>query len=180
MTKSELIEEIRTAFKDVKLEDGVGLWEGQGLDDRADRQALLELRKRDERNDWDNISYEDLVNCASSLSFFDAKGMRFCLPKFLILDVLEKELHKEQGITLDCEMLYHLSCDPDEHLNAFSLFDKQQTQCVIHYLEYRAEKLFTQYKEYSIKYGSTEDSVYLDSRYTEISRILNIWKQKIN
>ena len=52
MTKDELITEIRTAFKNIKLEEGVGLWEGQGIDDYADSETILKLRKRDERNNW--------------------------------------------------------------------------------------------------------------------------------
>ncbi|MDD4385585.1 MAG: hypothetical protein PHD06_10470 [Bacteroidales bacterium] len=95
----ELIQKIQIAFKDVKLEDGIGLWEGQGLDNYADQKTMLELRKKDERNNWNNIPYKDISLCQSSLSFFDAKGMRFCLPKFLLLDILAEQLYQEQGIS---------------------------------------------------------------------------------
>ena len=47
MTKEELIIEIRTAFNNVKLEDGVGLWEGQGIDDYADSKTMAELKRKD-------------------------------------------------------------------------------------------------------------------------------------
>ncbi|MBK9191620.1 MAG: hypothetical protein IPM77_08950 [Crocinitomicaceae bacterium] len=99
MTKESLIAEIKSSFQNVKLEDGIGLWEGQGLDDYADEREILKLRLRDERNNWDTISYEDLAYAQSSLSFFDAKGMRFCLPKFLIFDLLEDEIFQEKGIS---------------------------------------------------------------------------------
>ena len=138
MTKEELITKIRTAFKDVKLGDGVGLWEGQGLDDYADEKTMLELRKKDERNNWDNIPYKDLAFCSSSLSFFDAKGMRFCLPKFLIFDILEEQLYKEQGISSPC-VLFTLSykLNEEHQKNRFSLLDSQQIEAVICFLEYK-------------------------------------------
>lgn len=82
MTTEELIKEIKTAFENVTLQDGIGLWEAQGLDNYANNATLLKLKKQDEREDWNALSYEDLVECDSSLSFFDAKGMRFCLPNF--------------------------------------------------------------------------------------------------
>ena len=33
MTKQELINNIKSSFQFVKLEDGIGLWEAQGIDD---------------------------------------------------------------------------------------------------------------------------------------------------
>jgi len=180
MTKEELITEIRTTFKDVKLEDGVGLWEGQGLDDYADKHTIFELRKKDERNNWDNISYKELADCQSSLSFFDAKGMRFCLPKFLIFDILEKELYKKQGLLITSDVMFHLGYELRESQKVFSLFNNRQIQCVIHYLEYKMEELIITHKEYSIIYGSMIDTVYSDKNYMEINRILDIWKQKLD
>ena len=87
MTKEKLKTKIRTAFKAVELEDGIGLWEAQGVDDYADKKTILKLREKDERKNWNNISYKELAICESSLSFFDAKGMRFYLPQFLIFDI---------------------------------------------------------------------------------------------
>lgn len=138
MTKKELITQIRTAFKDVKLEDGVGLWEGQGLDYYVSQQEILKFRKKDERNNWDNISYGDIVHCQSSLSFFDAKGMRFCLPKFLIFDILGDEIYEKEGVHPP-DVLFTLGYKLDEEYqqNRFSLFDNQQLQCIIDYLEYK-------------------------------------------
>lgn len=180
MTKEELITKIRTAFKDVKLDDGVGLWEGQGLDDYANEKTMLELRKKDERNNWDNIPYKDLAFCSSSLSFFDAKGMRFCLPKFLIFDILEEQLYKEQGISSPC-VLFTLSYELNEEYqkNQFSLLDSQQIEAVICFLEYKLAEIVLKHKEYSINYGSTMDTVFSDSAYIELDRTINEWRQKL-
>lgn len=137
MTKQELTAKIRTAFKDVKLEDGVGLWEGQGLDDYADEKTMQELRKRDERENWGHIPYKDLAYCYSSLSFFDAKGMRFCLPQFLVFDLLAEELSEKEGAPPDVLFTLGHELNGDYQKNRFSLFDDGQVQCVIDYLEYK-------------------------------------------
>ena len=53
---------------------------GQGLDDDYEDAATCEaLRLTDEKDDWSKIAVADLNQCYSSLSFFDAEGMRFHL-----------------------------------------------------------------------------------------------------
>jgi hypothetical protein len=170
MTKNELITKIRTVFKDIKLEDGIGLWEAQGLDDYASDDEILKLRAKDERSNWDNIPYEDIAYASSSLSFFDAKGMRFCLPKFLIFDLLSNEIFKEIGLSspdATFTLGYNLN---DEYQQArFSLFDKLQTETIIHFLEYKIEKIISVDIEYATDYT-----------YLELIRTLNEWKLKVN
>jgi len=158
MTKEELIAKIRNAFEYVKLEDGVGLWEGQGIDDYADKKTIIELRNKDERNNWDNIPYKDLVYCQSSLSFFDAKGMRFCLPKFLIFDLLEEELCEKEGNPPDVTFTLGHKLNEEHQKNRFSLFDNKQIECIIDYLEYKLPKNYTD---------------------SELNRIIYEWKQKL-
>lgn len=75
---------IHQAFKGVILGDGIGLWEGQAIDDYAGEDTEKAYRERDEKKDWSAISVDDLNRCNSSLSFFDAEGMRFHLPAYLI------------------------------------------------------------------------------------------------
>jgi len=79
---------IREAFDGVTLGSGVGLREAQGLDDYADAKTRLKYRAGDEKLRWDRIPIKELTACTSSLSFFDAEGMRFHLPAFLIADIL--------------------------------------------------------------------------------------------
>ena len=91
---------IQNAFSRVKLGEGIGLWQAQGLDDYADAATLAELRGRDEKKDWSRISLDDLQECDSSLSFFDEEGMRFHLPAFM-----SAALQGAQGDGL----IYHLA-----------------------------------------------------------------------
>jgi hypothetical protein len=169
MTKNELITEIQSAFKDIKLEDGIGLWEGQGLDDYASNDEILKLRSKDERNNWDNIPYEDIAYASSSLSFFDAKGMRFCLPKFLIFNLLSDEIFEEIGL-YSPDVIFTLGHNlNDEYQKArFSLFDNHQIETIIHFLEYKIEKIISTDKEYATDYT-----------YLELIRTLNEWRLKV-
>lgn len=79
-----IIEQVREAFAHVKLEDGIGLIEAQGLDDYFSGDALAVFRASDERDDWQRITIDTLNACESSLCFMDAKGLRFILPALLI------------------------------------------------------------------------------------------------
>jgi hypothetical protein len=86
LTKQEVASHIREAFHGVTLGNGIGLLEGQGLDDYEDEATRKAYRERDEKHDWERIPVEALNRCQSSLSFFDAEGMRFHLPAFIRLD----------------------------------------------------------------------------------------------
>lgn len=85
---------VRSAFSGVTLGNGVGLLQDQGIDDYADKATLAAYRKQDAKNDWSRIPVSSLSQCYSSLSFFDAAGMRFHLPAYLIAD-LENTLNQE-------------------------------------------------------------------------------------
>jgi hypothetical protein len=78
---------IEAAFAEVTLGGGVGLQEAQGLDDHADAATCATYRANDEKDDWHRIPAEALQHCNSSLSFFDAEGMRFHLPAYLLADL---------------------------------------------------------------------------------------------
>lgn len=152
MKKEILIQKIKDAFDGVKLEDGVGLWEGQGLDYYQTKAECQKLREKDEKDDWNNLSLSVFSECHSSPSFFDAKGMRFHLPFFLLieLDVYEKELEElEYGVELDIDFILTnsinymdgltqdgLSMLEYDHLR-FSMLNVEQIECVIEFLKFR-------------------------------------------
>ena len=69
------------------LGGGVGLKEAQGLDDYADAETCARYRESDEKEDWRRIPASALNDCNSSLSFFDAEGMRFHLPAYLVAEL---------------------------------------------------------------------------------------------
>ncbi len=87
IVNEELCQQIREAFAGVTLGEGIGLTEAQGIDDYEDKATCARLREADEKEDWSRLSAEEVNRCYSSLSFFDAEGMRFHLPAFLIADI---------------------------------------------------------------------------------------------
>jgi hypothetical protein len=103
MTEQEqrVLSLIRAAFAGVALGEGVGLRQGQGLDDYADASTLALYRVQDEKRDWTAIPTTDLDQCNSSLSFFDSEGMRFHLPAYLVADL--------EGKVPAAAILFHLA-----------------------------------------------------------------------
>jgi hypothetical protein len=61
---------IRAAFAGVTLGDGVGLRQGEGLDDYADARTLALYRAQDEKRNWSAIPATDLDKYSSSPSLF--------------------------------------------------------------------------------------------------------------
>ena len=78
---------VRLAFAGVTLEDGVGLMQGLEIDSYAGADAEAAARETDEKEDWTRIQVEVLNGAATSPCYFDAKGMRFHLPAYLIADL---------------------------------------------------------------------------------------------
>lgn len=124
--KEALKEQIRAAFSGVVLGTGIGLWEAQGLDDYATDAKCAEYREKDEKLDWQAISIQDLNRCYSSLSFFDAEGMRFHLPAYLIADL---EGDYEYGMAFTLTQSGALG-------EQFSLLNAEQFAAVRSYLQF--------------------------------------------
>ncbi len=118
----QLKEKIRVAFTSVRLGSGVGLREAQAIDDYANDETRAKYRETDEKDDWQAIGTTELNECSSSLSFFDAEGMRFHLPAYLIADLNGNYVFG---------MAYHLIQRPDER---FSLLSATQAKVLREYL----------------------------------------------
>lgn len=119
---------IQFAFAGVRLGSGIGLYEAQAIDGYASDEVQARCRETDEKNDWQAISTDDLQKCNSSLSFFDAEGMRFHLPAYLIAD-----LDGSYGFGV----AFHLACCPDER---FVLLNASQAKALREYLCFIADE----------------------------------------
>ncbi|MGI0119665.1 DUF6714 family protein [Zooshikella sp. RANM57] len=122
-------EDIIKAFEGVELEDGIGLWEAQAIDDYEPKDIQREARKKDEKIDWQNISYDDIFYCDSSLSFMDEKGLRFHIPAFIIAEI--------EGKT-NTGPLYNLTQTVISNPELFKLFNQSQKEAVSQFLEWCA------------------------------------------
>lgn len=116
---------IREAFKGVTLGNGVGLTEARALDDYEDAATCAANRENDEKEDWQRITCDELNTFGDTWSFFDAEGMRFHLPAFLIAD-----LEGEEGMGMEFS-LTHLG---DHGKERFSLLNTEQRSAVRLYL----------------------------------------------
>lgn len=122
-----LREKIERAFADVTLGDGVGLMEGEGLDDYADTDVLAQLHAQDERTDWHRLTSDDLHSHQSSISFTDAEGMRFLLPAWMLAEL------RDEGIA---GLIWSLCRIAPHNEHKFSLLSREQRSVVRDFLEF--------------------------------------------
>jgi hypothetical protein len=142
MTKEELKKSIYEAFKDVKLEDGIGLWEARMIDDWHDKSEpeYIRVRNTDERDDWkkllptflDQTKPENYVG--DIWSFMDAKGIRFHLPCFILQDIDIPTLD-------DNPLIFTLQKTASkESFDRLKILNAAQKKVINEYLEYRIEQ----------------------------------------
>jgi hypothetical protein len=124
--EQQVLNLIREAFAGVTLGEGVGLREADGLDDYADAETLARYREQDEKREWTAIPPADLDRYYCSLSFFDADGMRFHLPAYLVADL--------EGKLQTGDALFHLVHLADGATERFSSLSAAQCAAVREFL----------------------------------------------
>jgi len=129
--------EIYSAFKGVKLDDGIGYYEAGAMDEYlspVSEKYKLEKAK-DERNDWRNLLTEirdvDFVN--DRHCFMDAKGLRFYLPFLMIKQNSEINSIMHSYISEFYKRYGYLKSPFTETV---SLLSKEQKQCIYHFYKY--------------------------------------------
>ena len=121
-----LIRRIIAAFRGVTLEEGIGLSQAEGMDDYAPPERLERLRSTDEKENWERINTDNLNECSCALSYFDAKGMRFHLPAYLIASLKDE---------LEVDLMFYLTCLNGYGREHFSLLNSDQRSVVKEFLE---------------------------------------------
>lgn len=142
LDKEKILLIIQETFRDVQLEDGIGLSEATAIDEYRDEGFRLACRAVDEKLNWRNIPATALNENYTSLSFFDSKGMRFHLPAFM-----SAELNREYRFG----MAFSLSHLSDYTKAQFSLFSKEQRDSVKLFLEYLMEDPDYEFERDTIK-----------------------------
>lgn len=100
MDKEQLIAEIETAFKDVSLEDGIGINEADNIE-TGERDSVINVARNQDRswwNGWTDIEDKYLASYSSVMDFMDAKGIRWVLPAYMIYIVKH---YKEGSFSID-------------------------------------------------------------------------------
>ncbi len=141
MKKEDLINKIKMVFSDVTLRDGIGLWEAQAIDDYEPESVQRKNRQKDEKTDWSSFNYTELQRCHSSLSFFDASGMRFHLPAFLIGSIKGE---------LD-DPVFHLTQLDDYAKSKLTTLNAEQREAVVAYLNWCLQSIEYQFEHVTIK-----------------------------
>ncbi|MEM6885513.1 MAG: DUF6714 family protein [Verrucomicrobiota bacterium] len=118
---------VSKAFSGVQLGKGVGLFEGQAIDDYETEEIRNQSRNKDEKESWDKIEPKHLNACHSSLSFFDSLGMRFHLPAFIIADLRGE---------YDMGMEFTLTHLDNYQKTKFGLLSPEQRIAVREYLQF--------------------------------------------
>ena len=90
---------------------------------------LYQLRQIDVKDNWDTIPSEELQRCHSSLSFFDADGMRFHLPAFIV-GSLKNEVD---------DPIFHLTHLSEYAESQFTSLNKEQVSAIVNYLNWCLE-----------------------------------------
>lgn len=137
MNKEIVANHITSAFAEVTLGAGIGLWEAQAIDNYETEDVQKRNRDKDEKEAWNRLSCEDLQRCHSSLSFFDAEGMRFHLPAYIVASLDYK---------VD-DPLFHLTQLDDYAKSKLTALNPVQRQAIVIYLEWCLEQ-----KEYEFEY----------------------------
>ena len=129
----QLVNNIKCAFRGVKLNEGIGLMQAQALSDFQVEEIAYDLREHDEKVSWEKITSSKLLECRGALFFFDAKGMKFHLPAFMCSELRGDHEYRLVGIlTTDFEL--------------FSEFDQQQKEVVGKFLSFL--NVQPEYKDY--------------------------------
>ena len=130
MNRNKILHQITDAFSGVVLGSGIGLWEAQAIDDYETKEVQKESRENDEKENWKILIPDVLQRCHSSLSFFDADGMRFHLPAFII-GSLENEVD---------DPLFHLTQLDDYAKSKLTSLNGIQRQAITAYLKWCLEQ----------------------------------------
>ena len=140
MTKQELINTIYDSFKNTHLEDGIGLYEADCIDDyiSADHPDYIRWKSYDERDNWERLLpllsgaiHSERVNTGSWF-FMDAKGKRFLLPCILLLDI-DNKLKGENPIVTQ------LTFEPID-VAGFEILNKDQKQTILNLFDFKIDE----------------------------------------
>jgi hypothetical protein len=137
----ELIVEITAAFDGVAREDGTTLHEAIAIDDWKSPEEQQAARHLDTEQRWQDVPEEDILACASALSFLNAKGFRYYLPAFIVCGLKGWET-LTIGILDSCE--YHLLHESQKSLRksepasiaAKYSFTDAQCKAIAHFLRF--------------------------------------------
>jgi hypothetical protein len=129
--RHRLLSIIEEAFSGIELGDGVSLHETVVIDNYGSLKERQAARQPDEKHDWKQLVGDpELVQISGvgGLSFYDAAGLRFHLPAYLSLAVMDFD-REDAGNVLE-DFMFHLTHVCEYNVGRFSVLNHAQRQCV--------------------------------------------------
>ncbi len=165
MNAEEIENEIKAAFKNVRLDGGISLHQAKVINNYGEgvtNEEFAALPQQDITDDWTVLSTE-LLDEYCIIPHFDAKGFRYYIPAYL-LSVLDCYDHLSERSMSTLSAL-HPQKDRlwDYHMMHYSLLDANQRSAIAHFLQ------------------ALPNIVVLDSEDTEVveQALGNFWHQFI-
>ncbi|MGB4812812.1 MAG: hypothetical protein WBP13_10105 [Methylophilaceae bacterium] len=147
MIKEALHAKLQKAFKGIHLEDGIGYFEADALDDylAKDSKEYLEYKIKDIRSDWEIAaeSFKDWKGAnTEAYCFMDIKGLLYHLPIFMcneifydLLDYLIVEIGEHSQIKED-----PATSRQPYYIGLLDLLSKEQLDCLIYFYRIRLDE----------------------------------------
>jgi hypothetical protein len=129
--RKRLLAAIEEAFRGVELGDGVSLHETVVIDDYGSMEERQAARKRDEKRDWLKLIGDPefaRISGVGGLSFYDAAGLRFHLPAYLSLAVIDFD-REDAGLVLE-SLMFTLTHFSEYNVGRLSALSRDQRKCV--------------------------------------------------
>ncbi len=133
MNSLGVIEQIRKAFRDVTLEDGIGILESDAIDGCVSDKRREQARNNDFRQNWETIPEEVIEENYSALCFMDPKGLRFNLPAYMIFAL--KNFRSSSSASVDAA-IYALCKEPEELDGEWKIFTQAQREAIASFLKF--------------------------------------------
>ena len=128
MDANTLVAAIEDAFARVKLEDGVGVFEAEAIDDYASEEQRAKASENDIRDDWRKIPDEVVSAHYSAMAFMDQKGLRYAIPAYMRFAI--KYCKASDSASID-HIIYALAVEQD-----WDFLDEKQKQAIADFLNY--------------------------------------------
>ena len=133
MHKEQLIEEIEAAFKDVTLEDGIGINEADSIE-MGERDSVNNTARNQDRSwwqEWTDIEDKYISSYSSVMDYMDAQGIKWVLPAYMTFIVKH---YKEGSFSID-STIYILE-EGASGSDGLDLYTVEQKKVIARFLEF--------------------------------------------
>ena len=136
--RSAIAQDIRCAFDDVVLGDGVSLHEGRLLDDEyhASVEQLAAARALDTDTHWTQVSRHAINELSDAMPFLDARGRQYYLPAFMVFALAPRECDSGGAEESVIQTLGHV----DSYRHEFDSYTDAQKAAIARFLRYMIDE----------------------------------------